>query len=352
MKKIATLTLITSSLLLAKGDYEVKSAKIELEIKSTQNVGDRIKEETGTKRIVIDNYGEQEWEDISHVIKFTKDGKTKVKKFHYIKYINGGIRYAVDLNRKTMNRMTNHMGMLFGTKKYKGSVDNMLKLQKMKKIGTDTVAGHKCDVWQLGEMSKTCYYKGFPLRKETTFMGMKRVVVATKAEFDIEISKDDFKMPIFPMNGRLFSKSELEEMDKKHREEKKRNKIKDAKSIKILNEAYVKAGIDKGKAPTKEQIKIAEAYIQNAMFPIEKSSFLEDNKDIKKIKKCLEKADTIRDANYCNPNGDGYEEWNNKIKKETLEEISIFETKTLPCVENSKNAKEMEMCFPDDEDDE
>ena len=262
-----------------------------------------------------------------------------------------------DFNKKTMNRSTGYMGILYGTKKYKGSVDKMLKLQKMKKIGTDTVAGHKCDVWQLGKMSKTCFYKGFPLRTETTLMGMKKVVVATKAEFDIKLTKDDFNMPDFPVyemdmntgKRKKLSKDELEVMNKKHREGASKKKNEANTMMAIMKEAYKEVGVVEGKSPTKEQMKKVREYMQKVTFPIQKKKFLEETKDMKNIKECLEKANSAKDANHCDLDGDSdrYEKWNSTIKKETLKNISMFETKILPCVEKSKNAKEMQMCFPE-----
>jgi hypothetical protein len=359
--KISIITLMAINMAQAEGHYEVKSAKIELKITSTQTVGSISNSETGTKRIVVGNYGEQELEEINTVIKNTTNGKTKVNKIHKIKYINGDIRYVADFNKKTMHRSTHYAGILFGTKKYKGSVEKMLKLQKMKKIGTDTVAGHTCDVWQLGDIGKTCFYKGFPLREETTLMGMKRVIVATKAEFDITLSKDDFKMPDFPVytmrfsedgqpigEPKKFNKNELEEMDKKYIEKSKKGEDEEAKMIKIMNEAYTKAGVVKGKAPTKEQMNMAKEYMQKAMFPIQKKKFLEEAKESGEVKNCLEKANSIKDANHCKPDGDGYEKWDSTVKKEKLEEILMFETKILPCVEKAKDTKMMEACFPKD----
>ena len=346
--KISTITLLTSSLLLAEGHYAVKSAKIEFEIKSTQTVGSISKEETGTKRIVIDNYGEQELEELNTVIKHTTSGKTEVDKIHNIKYINGKIRYVADFDKKTMNRSTNYMGMLYGTKKYKGSVDNMLELQKMKKVGTDMVAGHKCDVWQLGKMSKTCFYKGFPLREETTLMGMKRVVIATKAEFDLTLSKDDFKMPNFPINGKKFSQSELDTMDKKYIDDKKKEDKETSVMMKIMNDAYAKAGVIEGKAPTKEQMNMAKEYMQNAMFPMQKKKMLEEGKMLKKIKPCYEKAQNIKEAKQCDPQNDELYQWNDSVKKEILADMEIAE-KMFSCAEKSSTGAEMSRCFPEDD---
>ena len=349
--KISIITLMAINMLQAEAHYEVKSAKIELEITSTQTVGSISTKEIGKKRIVIDNYGELELEETNSIKKSTVSGKTTVDKHHYITYLNGPIMYAADFNKKSMTRRTGYMGVLFGTKKYKGSVENMLKLQKMKKIGTDKVAGQTCDVWQLGEMTKICFYKGLPLREETTLMGMKRVVVATKAEFDIELKKEDFKLPNYPIDGKKYTHAELEEMDKKEKNKVNERKKEEESSMAIMEEAYKVAGVDPKKGrPTKEQMQQIRTYMQKAMFPIQKKKFLEETKDIKNIKNCLTQANTLKEANSCKPDGesDGYDEWNSKIKKETLEEISMFENTILPCVEKAQNGKEMQVCFPED----
>ena len=349
--KISIIALMAINMLQAEGHYEVKSAKIELKITSTQTVGSISTSETGTKRIVVGNYGKQELEELDIIIKNTTNGKTKVDKIHNIRYINGDIRYVADFNKKTMNRSTNYAGKLFGTKKYKGSVKKMLELQRMKKVGTDTVAGYKCDVWQLGKMSKTCFYKGFPLRKETTLMGMKRVIVATKAEFDIKLSDDDFRMPNFAIDGKVFSKSELEEMDNKEKKKREERKKEQDNSIILMKEAYKKAGVQEGKAPTKEQMQKARVYMQKAMFPTEKKKILEGMKSIPQAKKCFKSANSVDEANKCELMMDSEEpklhrKWDNKVKANLLKKIDGFE-KAIPCIEKADTFNTLEQCFPE-----
>ena len=347
--KISLITLITISTVNAEDFYDVKSAKIEFEIKNSQTVGSISKKEIGKKRIVIGNYGKQELEESNSISKNTIDGKTKVSKYHHLNYLDESIRYTVNFQNKTIDRSSDeYHGMRFGTKKYKGSVDEMLKLQKMKKIGTDKVAGYTCDVWQLGKGTKTCFYKGIPLKSEMSGGGMTRVMVATKAEFDLELSDNDFKLPDFPVNGKKYTQAQLKEMDANDKNRAGKRKKEEDEAITMLKEAYKKAGVKEGKSPTKEQMKIAREYMQKKMFPIQKKKFLEETKDTKNIKNCLTKANSLQEANGCDLNGDGYGKWNSKIKEKILKKIELFETKIIPCIEKSQNAKEMEVCFPRD----
>jgi len=93
-----------------------------------------------------------------------------------------------------------------------------------KKLGTAKVLGYTCTVWNLMSV-KQCMYKGIPLKVESNMMGMKSIEVATKAEFDISLSSDDFGLPAYPiyamdtMNSQKqpkeLDKSKLEAMDAK-----------------------------------------------------------------------------------------------------------------------------------------
>ena len=115
-----------------------------------------------------------------------------------------------------------------------------------------------------------------------------------------------------------------------------------------FKEAYKKAGVDlnSGVSPTPAQRQVIKEYIESAMFPIQKKEILQEGKGTKEAKKCLEKADTLKEANSCVPSDeDKYDVWNENEKKNILKEISDFE-KIIPCVEKSKNMNELQQCFP------
>jgi hypothetical protein len=340
--KISMIALMTMSIAQAEVRYDVKSAKIEFETKSTQKVGSFSIVETGTKKVLIDNYGERELIEVNKVQKRGSD----VEKIHTLRYINGTVAYGVQFKEKKINRMEGYMGDVFGIIKSNGTNEEMLKKMKFKKAGTDKVAGQTCDIWKYGKSMTKCIYKGFPLREETTMMGMKSTVVATKVELDVELSRDDFKLPDFPINGKKYTQAQLEEMDKKEKNIAGERKKEQGNAMALMAEAFKKAGVKEGKSPTKEQMKKAKEYMQSAMFPMQKKKFLEEAKGIDEAKKCLTKAKNIKEANSCEPDEDRYDMWNDEIKKETLEELSMFENKILPCVKKATNGKMMEQCFP------
>jgi len=340
--KISMIAIMTMSIAQAEVRYDVKSAKIEFETKSTQKVGNLKIEERGTKRVLIDNYGERELVEINKVQKTGSD----VEKIHTLRYINGTVAYGVQFKQKMIHRMEGYMGDVFGIIKGNGTNEEMLKKMKFKKTGTDKVAGQTCDVWEMeGGSMKQCIYKGFPLREETTLLGMKSTVVATKVELDVALSKDDFKLPDFPINGKKYTQAQLEEMDKKEKSKAGERKTEQDNAMALMAEAFKKAGVKEGKSPTEAQMKKAKVYMQDAMFPMQKKKFLEEAKKIGEVKNCLKNANNIKEANSCDPDEDGYEEWNNNTKKETLEELSMFETKIIPCVKKAQNGQAMETCF-------
>ena len=340
--KISMIALMTMSMAQAEVRYDVKSAKIEFEIKSTQKVGNLKIEETGTKKVLIDNYGEKELVEINKVQKTGSD----VEKIHTLRYINGTVAYGVQFEQKMIHRMEGYMGDVFGIIKGNGTNEEMLKKMKFKKIGTDKVAGQACDVWEMeGGSMKQCIYKGLPLKEETNIMGRKSTVVATKIELDVKLNKDDFKLPDFPIDGKKYTQAQLEEMDKKEKNRAEERKTEQNNAMAIMAEALKKAGVQEGKSPTEAQMKKAQIYMQDAMFPMQKKKFLEEAKRVGEVKKCLKNANSIKEANICDPDEDEYEEWNNNIKEETLEELSMFETKIIPCVKKAQDGKAMEVCF-------
>jgi len=234
--------------------------------------------------------------------------------------------------------------MTFGANKFKDTIDESLRAMHLKKVGTDKVAGVECDVWQLGTSTKTCYYKGLPIRRAMNGV----VVTATKIEIDASLSIKDFKLPDFPINGKQYTQNELEAMDSKSIGKENKELAENAKAMLLFKEAYKKAGVVKGKEPTKAQMQRVEEYMQNAMFPIQKKKMIEKGKRLKKIKPCYEKAQNIKEAKKCDPQNDELYNWNDSIKKEMLSEMSSA-GKMLECVEKSSNGQEMHKCFPEDD---
>ena len=65
-----------------------------------------------------------------------------------------------------------------------------------KKIGTETILGYKCDIWQLGE-DKIWIYNTVPLKFVSKSLGLVQIQEAKLAVFNVDIKDDKFKLPNF-----------------------------------------------------------------------------------------------------------------------------------------------------------
>jgi len=377
--KISMIALLATSTVYADSNmkkYDVKSAKIEYSIKSSGSMMGMTTEEIGKKRVIFDDYGVKELKEESKVHKTTGLGQNKVDKTHILNYMNNLIIYQVDFESKRVMRMKNQgavmASMLGGGKNLKKTGEEMLKKMGGKKIGSDKVAGYKCDIWNLSGV-KQCIYKGVPLRVESNIMGMKSTEVATKAEFGLSLGKDDFKLPDFPVYNmdsnyqkkpEPIDKSKLEEMDRRDNTKQEKENDEMGESLKAVGVGYAaaqKAGYDisSDKDMTPEQKEAMKKAMINAMggekamLSKMKQQILEEMKNIPKAKKCFQNANSIKDANVCERMIDEEEpevhnKWNSKIKSDLLKKIDEYE-KSINCVKNAQKMELLESCFPEDD---
>jgi len=360
--KISLIAVVTMSMAQAQETkrYEVKSAKIEYDLKSSgEMMGGMVKiKGVGKKRVIFDNYGLKEITEENKVTKNRTMGETKVEKNHTLNYMNGAVIYSVKFKHKKINRVKNPMSALAGANATKTGED-MLKKMGGKKIGVDKVAGLKCDIWDLSGV-KQCIYKGVPLRVESNIMGIHSVETATKAEFGISLSKSDFKLPDFPiynMQGKRLDKSKLEKMDAKDNAKAKTEKREGAELLKGMSaglEEAKKVGYDpkSGKDMTPTQEEAMKKAMMNAMggestiFKREKQEILKEIGETIKAKDCIEGASSLADANKCVPSGEEkFDAWNSKLKKEILRDMGGF-IGAKSCIESATNMAQMRKCMP------
>ncbi len=371
---ISSIILLTATnLALAEGQikrYFVESAKIDYEIKSSGNVMGMMKTKTiGKKRLIFNQYGANEITEENKIEKQTQGGKTETTKFHTIKYMKGAMLYSVNFDKKRIMRMKNPamaMAGLMGGQDMATAGEAMMKKMGGKKTGTDKVAGHRCDVWELMGV-KQCMYKGILLRVETDMMGIKSVEIATKAEFDIKLAKDDFKLPDFPVYGMSddmsspptkLDKSKLDAMDAKSAKQADKGADEMQKMLKMMAEAAAKVGIDKGKAPSADQQKSIQQAMQGIMFPVIKRKTLAQAEMMEFAKGCLGAAESLKEANKCAqeaakkfPDADdgdiGFDSWNAAMKKEVMSEIKQF-LQSAPCIKKADNMQQLDKCMPEE----
>ena len=370
--KISLAVVIGSSILFAGTDmmkrYDVESGKIEYSIKESGNIMGMVKiKGVGKKRLVFDHYGVKDLTEENKVKKETTAGQTKVTKEHTIQYMNDGIMYRVDFDRKKIVRMENPaMGMnamLGGGKNIKQTGESMMKSMGGKKVGTDKVLGYTCDVWDIMGV-KQCIYKGIPLRIESNIMGLKSLEVATKAEFDISLSEDDFKLPEYSLVDMMGQKLEMDrnklnEIDKVQSAKNAQKMQEGMKAMAAAMGALKESGFDMSD-PNAKLTKTQEKSMQNAamaamggedaMLARTKKDILEEAADLPAIKECFQNANSVEEANICEKKADRedpeyHATWNDTIKSKLIKEISDFE-KSLPCIEKASSFDILKQCMP------
>lgn len=360
--KISLAVLMSSSMLAANANqmklYDVKSGKVEYKITGSSDMMGMKSKTIGKKRVIFADYGGKNLAEESSIVKQTMSGQTKTTKTHTMVYMKNGMIYTVDFKSRRIMRMENMaaaMGALMGGgNNMKQSGEEMMLKMGGKKTGTDKVLGYTCDVWNLMG-TKQCLYKGIPLRVETNMMGILNTEVATKAEFDISLSKDAFKLPDFPiydMQGNKLDKSKLESMDK----QAKVDAVQGSKDMtdlhKRMADAAKSAGVKNAERPTKAQEKKMEEVMMAGMLPRIKQKFLSQEKSIRFGKECFSKADTLKEANECNhkANAMGGEQeedfntWNPQMKQEILGYIDES-IQGLECIKRAQSMDAVKQCM-------
>ena len=227
VSKISMVLVLGGTILLAGADhykkYGIESAKIEYKISGSGDMMGAKMKTSGKKIVRFSEYGYRELSEENQIQKIIMMGHTQVVKNHQLTYMHGGVIYSVDFRKKRIVYMENPAaiaaamsGMAMSGKGVKQTSEEMLKQMGGEKAGTDKILGNTCDIWKVQGVTQ-CIYKGVPLKMEANVKGIKRVEIATKAEFDISLSANDFKLPDFPiydMQGNKLDKSILKSMDK------------------------------------------------------------------------------------------------------------------------------------------
>ena len=174
--------------------YAVQSGKVTYEITGSKEIKalglkERIK---GEKRIVFDAFGDREIEEVKKMTESKSGGKSTLEEEHELTYTDGAQQYRVDFDRKRITKRKNPYYAANYT--LVEGKDIQAFMPKAKKAGTETVAGLECTVWKRKKES-LCLYKGIILKKYSDDV----TTTATRAEFGVALTKNDFRLPDFPM---------------------------------------------------------------------------------------------------------------------------------------------------------
>ncbi len=206
--------------------YNVKSGIVGYETIITGKVmGSKISG-SGVEYLYFKNWGALELKETQSsqttTIKFF--GKEKIEKTstHVINKLDNGESYLADLDKKTITVGRDPMMDLMKQSNTNASDagKNMLESMGGKKVGTESVLGHSCEIWDVMG-AKQWIYKGVTLKMEVTVLGIKTVTEATNAKFDVSVADTNFKLPDYPiqqqegfMDNQEFE-GEMGEMDNK-----------------------------------------------------------------------------------------------------------------------------------------
>lgn len=328
--------------------YDVESGKVSYEIKGSGNTMGVTTKSLGKKHLLFDAYGSQSLTEENKVEKTVVMGQTQTNKAHTMVYFKEGVMYIVDFDEKNIVRQENPMAMMGGNMAAKGKA--MMKQMGGKQIGYDKVLGYRCEVWEVMG-TKQCIYKGVPLKVESNMMGIKHTETATKAEFDISVDKEDFKLPEFPISdemGTAIDRNRLGKMDASTQEEAQQMQM----MMGMMAAAAQDAGVQKGQRPNAQQQIQMQNSMMNSMLPQMKQEILSEEKTMRLAKECLGDAGTLKEANICNSKLNemsGEEEepftsWNPEEKQQVMQEIDQYLNMVLPCVKRAQNAQAMQMC--------
>lgn len=329
--------------------YDVESGKVSYEIKGSGNTMGVTTKSLGKKHLLFDAYGSQSLTEENKVEKTVVMGQTQTNKAHTMVYFKEGIMYIVDFDEKNIVRQENPMAMMGGNMAAKGKA--MMKQMGGKQIGYDKVLGYRCEVWEVMG-TKQCIYKGVPLKVESNMMGIKHTETATKAEFDISVDKEDFKLPDFPISddmGTAIDRNRLGKMDASTQKEAQQMQM----MMGMMAAAAQDAGVQPGQRADAGQEQAMLSSMKNAMFPMMKEEILSEEQSMRFAQECLTDADTLSEANRCNQKLNemtGEDEpplssWNSQMKEESLQEINHYLNVIIPCVKKAQTVNTLEQCM-------
>lgn len=183
--------LCASSLFAAQNKaYDIKSGIVEYAVVAENpNKNDYIK---GSSKLYFKDFGDLEITDTTMVQKVFDEEEKE--------------REIVKIVKDTMYTVNFDDQMIYSSKiaaDENGSsrfVLNKENLQKMGAtfIGTESVLGYKCDIWQLGD-DRIWTYNAVPLRQISKSSSGMQMQEAKIANFNIDIKDDKFKLPNFPI---------------------------------------------------------------------------------------------------------------------------------------------------------
>ncbi len=200
--RLFSLLLFVALPLFAKGTfkrYPVESATILYDVNTSgEAVGLRTKT-LGVARLVFDKWGALEVkEEDSTEVQSGDFNETRNK--HSLSKIDYGTVYSVDYDEKVIYKTRDRDMDVAIAQGLDLSNENFEFLKDLHavKVGTETIAGLKCDLWK-GKDQEICLYKGIPLRISINTKGFISSRTAVYAVINKPVMESEFALPHFPI---------------------------------------------------------------------------------------------------------------------------------------------------------
>lgn len=186
------LGLSVSSLFADMKRYDEKSGQIMYEITGGGTMMGVPTKISGTTSLVFKNYGSLEVikEKRVQVTMDEKETEEVITKF------DNGTVYSVESEEQVIFKQ--EVTVDSADFMILNNGDESLESIGGEKIGTEKIAGYKCDIWQFSD-AEICIYKGIPLKTQSESMGIKETQVATSIKFDVSIPDKEFDLPSYPV---------------------------------------------------------------------------------------------------------------------------------------------------------
>ncbi len=179
--------------------YPVESATILYDVDTTgQSAG--LKTRTlGVARLVFDHWGAREIKEEDSTEVQTGDFNETHNR-RSLSMIDYGTIYSVDyddnITYKTRDRDMDTA--IAEGKDLSGENFTFLKELHAVKVGTETIVGLTCELWE-GSGQEICLYRGIPLRITVKAEGFRSSRTAVYAKINVPVKENEFALPHFPI---------------------------------------------------------------------------------------------------------------------------------------------------------
>lgn len=180
----------TSAAQKSNGKYQLKSGIIYMDIENGMMPG------ISKSILYFDNYGNKECTETNMEMEMMGQ-KVKV---HQLGIIADGYIYTVDLEKKIGTKMK--ISSQYDPSKidYNNLNSDVMKEYNLKKEGTETLLGKKCDIYSMSHAKmklkgKTWIWNGINMKSEMTMSGISIKTTTTKIEENVSVSSSKFVVP-------------------------------------------------------------------------------------------------------------------------------------------------------------